>query len=93
MADLARVGDTDPAATAALAEHLPSESDEKAMVAIIRHLGRVRHAPSKLFLWSLYEGRAAPARVAHAAILAHDAIELWERAGKPTIGACRAGPA
>ncbi len=91
VTDLAR--DADPDATAALAEHLPSETDEKATAAIIRHLGRIRHAPSKPLLWSLYEDRAASALVAHAAILAHDAIELWERAGKPTIGACRAEPA
>ncbi len=92
-ADLVRLGETDPAATAVLSEQLPSETDEKAAVAIIRHLGRVRHIPSKPFLWSLYESTATPARVAHAAILAHDAIDVWERAGKPTMVACRAGPA
>lgn len=92
-ADLARLGETDLAAMAALAEHLPSEANEKTAVAIIRHLGRARHSPSKPLLRSLYENHATPARIAHAAILAHDAIEVWERSGKPTMAACRAEPA
>ncbi len=88
--DLVRLANDRPEATAALAAHLRVETDEKSRIAIVRHLGHVRHAPSKADLWALYADRGTPARVAHAAILAHDTIELSEQARSPTMPAWRA---
>lgn len=80
--DLIRLTDREPAATAALLDHLPRETDERAAILIVRHLGRVRHGPARGLLKGLYDDLRTPARLAHASILAHDAIELAERAAK-----------
>lgn len=91
--DLGAAAGGEPRATGILAGHLKAETDEKTAVAIIRHLGRARHGASRALLWSLYADRRTPARVAHAAILAHDAIELGAlgRADRdPTMGPCAA---
>jgi hypothetical protein len=43
---------------------------------MIRALGEACFEPARPVLWGLYEERPTPARVAHAAIRAHDRIEL-----------------
>lgn len=78
--DLARMAAADPQATDALLAHLPRETDERAAMLIIGHLAAARHAPAMPCLKALYDDRRTPARPAHAAILAHDAIELASRA-------------
>lgn len=80
--DLIRLADADPRATAALLEHVPRETDERAAILIVRHLGRARHRPAKALLKGLYDDARTPVRLAHAAILAHDAIELAGRADR-----------
>jgi hypothetical protein len=90
VADLANRASGSPRATEALATHLGVEADEKSRIAIIRHLGHSRHAPSRAELWALYANTDTPARVAHAAILAHDMIELSEQSRSPTMPAWRA---
>lgn len=81
IADLVRASGSNPAATEALAGHLASEKDEKAAIAIIRHLGAARHEASQPRLWAMYIDTATPGPVAHAAILSHDAIELHRGGG------------
>ena len=65
---------SDPGADAALLAHLPGEQDERAAIHIIRRLAAAgRSAPMPLLL-KLYENRATPVAIAHAAILAHDTL-------------------
>lgn len=72
--DLGRLAARDERAAAALASRLAREDDEAAAIAIARALGRARDGPARGMLLALYEDRRTPARVAHAAILAHDAV-------------------
>lgn len=88
VADLIREYGADPEVVESLAARLACEADEKAAVAIVRHLGRVDYRPARAMLWSLYASRSTPARLAHAAVLAHDAIELRESGREPMMGAC-----
>jgi hypothetical protein len=67
-------------ANAALLAHLPRETDEKAAILIVRQLGRAAFVPAQAALQGMYDDRGVPARLAHAAILAHDQIELSLRA-------------
>lgn len=71
---------------AALADHLPRETDEKALIAAIRHVGRAGYSPASGTLWALYADRSTPARVAHAAVIAHDTIASRETGRQPGHG-------
>lgn len=82
--DLARLGGDE--AGAALAAHLPGETDERAAILIARYLGHARYRPARALLKRLYDDPGTPARIAHAAILAHDAIELAEIGGIAPAG-------
>jgi hypothetical protein len=62
----------DPEADRLLLARLPRERDEKTALLMIRRLASVPEA--KPVLLALYRDRATPVRVAHAAILAHDAL-------------------
>jgi hypothetical protein len=73
--DLVRLSRADAEALGALAAHVESERDERAAVLIVRHLGAARFAGARAALRRLYDDRSTPVRVAHAAIVAHDAIE------------------
>lgn len=66
-------------ALAPLGARLQRETDERTALAIIRLLAEVSHEPSREILRGLYDRRETPVRIAHAAILAHDAIELAAR--------------
>lgn len=77
--DLIRLAPGEPRAQALLIEHLARERDERCAILIIRHLGAARCRAAMPLLWRLYADRATPVRVAHAAVLAHDAIEVGGR--------------
>ena len=82
--DLIAAADADPSIDGLLLEHLERERDERAAAAIVRRLARARYRPARPLLWRLYADRSTPVALAHAAILAHDAIELTApRAGPP----------
>lgn len=72
--DLIALSASDTRATRALLDHLAAETDERAALHIIRHLGHSAHAPALPTLWALYAQRATPAPIAHAAITEHDRI-------------------
>jgi hypothetical protein len=74
VAILDLIGAGTPEAARALLDHLPRETDERAALLIIRHLGRIGGREALPALWVLYERRATPVRVAHAAIVEHDRI-------------------
>jgi hypothetical protein len=78
--DLIAQSRTDPQANRLMLDRLPKERDEKAALLLVRHLAGVREAMPALL--GLYLDRGTPVRVAHAAILAHDAM-----AGELRIGA------
>jgi len=70
---------SDPGADAALLAHLPGEQDERAAIHIIRRLAAAGRSASMRstsmpLLLKLYENRATPVAIAHAAILAHDTL-------------------
>jgi hypothetical protein len=68
------------AALDAMLAHLErGEHDEKAGLGIIRALSSARCERARPLLRRLYETRETPVRVAHAAILAHDEIEVATR--------------
>ena len=69
----------DDAALNAIAEHVSLETDESTLVTLIRWLGRTNDPRVMPALRRLRDDPASPARVAHAAILAHDGIELASR--------------
>lgn len=77
--DLIRLASGDPRAEALLVEHLARERDERCAILIIRHLGAAGSSAARPLLWRLYADRSTPVRIAHAAVLAHDAIELAGR--------------
>lgn len=58
----------------ALLVHLAREQDEKTAVLVIRSLARARVRRAMPVLLGLYQNPSTPVRVAHAAILAHDAL-------------------
>lgn len=70
--DLIALGDA--RITPALAQRLGRETDEKAALLMIRYLARVGARESAPVLLGLYQDRGTPVRIAHAAILAHDAL-------------------
>ena len=70
--DLASSGDLDTVA----ARLRRGEPDEKAALTMIRVLGDAGADGARPALWGLYQDAQTPARVAHAAIRAHDRIEL-----------------
>jgi hypothetical protein len=74
--DLVRLAAKSDGVNAALLEHLQREPDEKAAIVIVRHLGQVGFGAARPVLKALYDTLATPPRLAHAAILAHDRIEL-----------------
>lgn len=80
--DLIGLSAADGRATVALLRHLPSETDEKSALAIIRHIARIGHQDARPLLWQLYQDPTTPARIAHAAIVAHDHL----------VGLAKAGP-
>ncbi len=61
---------------------LPGESDETAAITLIRMLLAARFAPAWSTLNALRQNPATPVRIAHAATLAADEIELDTRAKK-----------
>jgi HEAT repeat protein len=65
---------TDADANGALLAHLPSETDERAALLIIRHAAASRLFAAMPVLMGLYGDRRTPVRIAHAAILAHDTL-------------------
>jgi hypothetical protein len=73
--DLIRLSENDPEATGVLLQHLTRERDERAGILIVRHLGVAAGLGALPALWALYQDRATPVVLAHAAILAHDTIE------------------
>jgi hypothetical protein len=72
--DLIRLAAIERRAAAALVSHLPHEHDEKSALAIIRHLAERGDDACRAVLWELYQQQETPARVAHAAIMAHDRL-------------------
>jgi hypothetical protein len=72
--DLIRIAPADADALRGLLEHLPREVDEKAALAIIRHLAAAGYQEARPVLWTLYEDPGTPAVIAHAAIVAHDRL-------------------
>jgi len=59
-----------------LLEHLPRERDPKARLLIIRALGVSAFGKAMTVLASLRADPATPPQESHAALLAHDAIEV-----------------
>jgi hypothetical protein len=64
----------DERAIPALLDHLPRETDERAALLVIRHLGAAAGTGALRPLWALYARRETPVRIAHAAIIEHDRI-------------------
>jgi hypothetical protein len=87
--DLVRVSAEQPDAFAVLTEHLTRETDGKAALTIIRHLGAAGHQEARPVLWRLYMDPGTPARVAHAAINAHDDLEWLKRGRASTLESAR----
>jgi hypothetical protein len=87
--DLVRVSAEQPDAFAVLTEHLMRETDGKPALTIIRHLGAAGHQEARPVLWRLYMDPGTPARVAHAAINAHDDLEWLKRGGASTLESAR----
>jgi HEAT repeat protein len=65
----------EPEAIEALIAHLPRETDLKAVLRIIDHLGQRRHESAIAVLISLRDNPETPVEVAHAATIACDRIE------------------
>ena len=72
--DLIALAGHDPGAGSVLLAYLDRESDERAALLIIRHVGKVAGREALPVLWRLQERRQTPARIAHAAIVEHDRI-------------------
>jgi HEAT repeat protein len=72
-------GDRDAALGAMISRLERGESDEKTALGLIRALGTARHEPARPILRRLHDTRETPVRIAHAAILAHDEIEVAAR--------------
>ena len=68
------IGLSDARVPTILVEHVGRETDERAAVLIIRHLARAGAREAGPVLLGLYADRGTPVRIAHAAILAHDAL-------------------
>lgn len=66
-----------------LLAHLPQESDERAALLIVRTCAERNHQPAGPILAQLRDNAAAPPPVAHAALLAHDALEVAARPAPP----------
>jgi hypothetical protein len=64
----------EPAALAALAEHLPRERDERGLLMMIERLRAARFAPAAVALRALYENAATAGAVAVMAARAADEI-------------------
>lgn len=71
------------AGLSALLTHLPRENDERAALLIVRTCAERNHQPARPILAQLRDNAAAPAAVAHAALLAHDALEVAARPAPP----------
>ncbi|MFN5945985.1 MAG: hypothetical protein ACK5ZG_09070 [Phycisphaerae bacterium] len=69
----------------ALLTHLPREQDERAALLIVRNCAERKHQPARAVLAQLRDSAAAPAAVAHAALLAHDALEVAARPAPPPL--------
>jgi hypothetical protein len=72
--DLIGVAAHEPRANEVLLGHLAREPDEKAALLIIRHLAHAGARETMPALLRMYQDRRTPARVAHAAIVAHDTL-------------------
>lgn len=75
--DAARTGT--PQSAKALLDHLPTERDPKARLLLIRALGSLAHQPAMSVLAGLRADPKTPPQESHAALLAHDAIEVAVR--------------
>lgn len=60
----------------ALLTHLPRETDERAALLIVRTCAERTYQPARPVLAQLRDNPAASAAVAHAALLAHDSLEV-----------------
>lgn len=75
--DAARTGT--PQSAQSLLEHLATERDPKARLLVIRALGVAAYRPAMAALASLRAIPTTPPQESHAALLAHDAIEVAMR--------------
>jgi HEAT repeat protein len=75
--DAARTGT--PQSFEALLDHLATERDPKARLLVIRALGSAAFPPAMAALASLRADPRTPPQESHAALLAHDAIEVAMR--------------
>ena len=75
--DASRTGT--PQSAKALLEHLATERDPKARLLVIRALGSAAYPPAMPVLAGLRADPKTPPQESHAALLAHDAIELATR--------------
>jgi hypothetical protein len=67
----------------ALLTHLLRETDERAALLIVRTCAERTYQPARPVLAQLRDNTATPAAVAHAALLAHDALEVAARPAPP----------
>ncbi len=75
--DAARTGT--PQSAGALLVHLATERDPKARLLVIRALGSAAYPPAMPVLAGLRADPKTPPQESHAALLAHDAIEVAVR--------------
>lgn len=73
----------DAGATAALTAHLARERDEAALLLVIRALARLNAQGAAGYLARLRDDSGSSPAVAHAALLAHDELEVRRRPPPP----------
>lgn len=71
--------DEGEAGLAALAEHVVRERDERCAILIVRALAERGYQPARGALARVRDDGTVAAAVAHAALLAHDALEVAAR--------------
>ena len=74
VAILDLIRSSDPRTAAAFLSRLPRETDERAALLMIRHLGAHAGPEAMPVLRSLYNEPRTPVAIAHAAITEHDRI-------------------